>query len=420
MPIGSPGPVSPDRYVAALGGADPVESMEEAPKRLRRLCRGLTDDQLTRPAARGKWSIHRVVAHLTDWESVLGSRYRIVAALDRPPLLGCDQDALVERLGVEKVSTDELLRDFERQRLANVNLLRRLPAAAWHRVGLHSERGEESIDMMVKMYAGHDRIHEGQIETIRLALFPAESKPRGGTGRALARAVVSVAAAGAKRKLGSTGTRLALRGATILAKAAAKQAVRTAAVTAARRAKSAGKEAARMAAKKGKKLVAKAAKEVASKKNRKKAAKAGQTTLAVAAGLATLGARAARKKFDELSKTPTAKKLSAKAKALADRGMDAAKREGKVLAKLAAKKSAVLRKKAGKKVAVMEKVGKKRLAKLEKSAGKLAKELRKDAEVALKKSQKSAKKLRKRAAAVAEDLLEKADETRKELVQRFS
>ena len=47
-----------------------------------------------------------------------------------------------------------------------------MPKSSWSRVGLHSERGEESIETLVTMYAGHDRIHEEQLETLRLALFP--------------------------------------------------------------------------------------------------------------------------------------------------------------------------------------------------------------------------------------------------------
>jgi hypothetical protein len=35
------------------------------------------------------------------------------------------------------------------------------------RVGVHSERGEESVAHMIKMYAGHDLLHLAQLERIR-------------------------------------------------------------------------------------------------------------------------------------------------------------------------------------------------------------------------------------------------------------
>lgn len=176
MAAGSPGPVVPDRYLEALGGDDAVTSMAEAPDRLRRLVRGLTEKQLATRPAPGKWSIREIVAHLADNEVVLGSRYRFIAAMERPPLPGFDQDAFVANLGVAKATTADLLDDFAMARAVNIGLLERVADAAWERVGIHAERGEESFGHLVTMYAGHDRIHISQVETIRTGLFPKARK----------------------------------------------------------------------------------------------------------------------------------------------------------------------------------------------------------------------------------------------------
>ncbi|HQQ76503.1 MAG TPA: DinB family protein [Thermoanaerobaculia bacterium] len=172
MAAGSPGPVVPDRYLEALGGDDPVAAMAEAPDLLRRLVRGLTEKQLATRPAPGKWSIKEIVAHLADNEVVLGGRYRFIAAMDRPPLPGFDQDAFVANLGVGKAATGDLLDDFAMARAVNIGLLERVGESAWNRVGIHAERGEESLGRLVTMYAGHDRIHLAQVETIRTGLFP--------------------------------------------------------------------------------------------------------------------------------------------------------------------------------------------------------------------------------------------------------
>jgi hypothetical protein len=68
-------------------------------------------------------------------------------------------------------------------RAANLGLLERLPEEAWDRVGLHSERGEESIRKLVFMYAGHDRHHIAQVETIRTGLFPKAGRPKSKTAK---------------------------------------------------------------------------------------------------------------------------------------------------------------------------------------------------------------------------------------------
>lgn len=161
-----------ERYSDAIGEDDPFLVMSDTPQKLRRLMRGLTEKQLSRPPAPGKWSIKQIVAHLADGEVILGSRYRLIAAHDRPTLQGYDQDLFVQMLGIENATTEELLYDFELARAVNIGLLVRLPEEAFDRVGIHSERGEESIETIVTYYAGHDRIHLSQVETIRTGLFP--------------------------------------------------------------------------------------------------------------------------------------------------------------------------------------------------------------------------------------------------------
>lgn len=178
MATGKPGPVVPERYAAALGADDPFEVMAETPALLRKKLMGLNERQLATRPAPGKWSIKEIVAHLLDGEVMIGSRYRLVAAHDRPALMGYDQDAFVERLGVDHARTSELLADFFMARAVNLGLLSRLPEEALDRTGVHSERGEESIRGMVAMYAGHDRIHLDQVETIRTGLFPKRKPAR--------------------------------------------------------------------------------------------------------------------------------------------------------------------------------------------------------------------------------------------------
>jgi hypothetical protein len=192
------GPVIPERYREALGGDDPLLAMFEAPQRLRKLLKGLTEKQLARRPAPGKWSIKEIVANLADGEVILGSRYRFIAAQEKPAIAGYDQDLFVEKLGVANAATEEILADFEMARAVNLGLLLRLPEEAFERVGIHSERGEESIGTMVTLYAGHDRIHLGQVETIRTGLFPPKKKGAKRTARKAAKAKPGKVAAKAK------------------------------------------------------------------------------------------------------------------------------------------------------------------------------------------------------------------------------
>lgn len=165
-------------YAAALAGDDPIWVMAGTPDLIRKLLRGLTEKQLSTRPAPGKWCIKEIVAHLADGEVIVGSRYRFIAAHDRPPLPSTDQDAFAARLGPMNAKAADLTDDFAMARAVNLGLLERLPEEAWDRIGIHSERGEESIRGIVATYAGHDRHHLSQIETIRTGLFPKAGKKR--------------------------------------------------------------------------------------------------------------------------------------------------------------------------------------------------------------------------------------------------
>lgn len=171
------------RYIEALEGADPIESQRKAPKRFKKLLKGLSPKQIARRPGEGKWSILEIVGHMADAEFVNGTRMRFVAAHDRPAIPAYDENLFAARLGNERAKVKDLLDAFTRLRAINMALLERLPEGALDRVGIHSERGEESIRTMLTMYAGHDRIHEAQIERVK-AFLKADKKARKATRKA--------------------------------------------------------------------------------------------------------------------------------------------------------------------------------------------------------------------------------------------
>ena len=48
-------------------------------------------------------------------------------------------------------------------------MLKTLSPEQWKHYGMHSERGQETIEHIVRMYAGHDLNHLQQIEAIVVA-----------------------------------------------------------------------------------------------------------------------------------------------------------------------------------------------------------------------------------------------------------
>ncbi|HUE84564.1 MAG TPA: DinB family protein [Vicinamibacterales bacterium] len=158
-------------YTAAvldlLGSADPMRVLQDTPSALSRCKDGLTPGQLSQPESAGKWSITQVLQHLADSELVCGYRLRMVLAHDRPAITGYDQDLWATRLHYQDADPQQAIHDFTVVRQANVRLLASASADDLKRVGVHAERGEESVAHMIRLYAGHDLLHLQQIERIR-------------------------------------------------------------------------------------------------------------------------------------------------------------------------------------------------------------------------------------------------------------
>lgn len=161
-------------YTAAvldlLGSDDPMRVLHDTPAALTSRIEGLDATQVSQPEAPGKWSITQVLQHLADSELVWGYRLRMVLAHDRPPIAGYDQDLWATRLHYADADPGQAIDDFTVLRQSNLRLLARVSDSDLARVGVHAERGEESVAHLIRLYAGHDILHLKQIARIRLAV----------------------------------------------------------------------------------------------------------------------------------------------------------------------------------------------------------------------------------------------------------
>lgn len=157
-------------YVQALlhvlGDRQPLDVLPELMPWLEARLRGVPEQLLRRPEAPGKWSVTEVVQHLADSELVLGFRTRMILSEDWPPLQGYDQDKWASLFRYSEVSYESALAQLGVLRGANLALLRRLGPAELERVGMHSERGPESLGHLMRLMAAHDLVHRRQIERV--------------------------------------------------------------------------------------------------------------------------------------------------------------------------------------------------------------------------------------------------------------
>jgi hypothetical protein len=154
------------RIIANLEGKQPMAVQSATAKKLERSIKGVPTSKLRKRPAADKWSVSEIVAHLADAEIAIGWRLRLILGAPGTPVAAFDQDTWVTSLHYEKRDPRKSVEQFRVLREANLALLKSLTPEQWKHYGMHSERGQETIEHIVRLIAGHDLNHLKQIERI--------------------------------------------------------------------------------------------------------------------------------------------------------------------------------------------------------------------------------------------------------------
>jgi hypothetical protein len=154
------------RILSHSEGKEPLRLQQAAPKKLTALIKGKTAKQLMKRPALDKWSVAEILAHLADAELAISWRLRQVLANNAILLQAYDQDLWAKTFNYAKRDPRVSLASYRTLREANLALLKSVPRKLWDNYGVHQERGNESVNHVVKMVAGHDLNHLQQIEKI--------------------------------------------------------------------------------------------------------------------------------------------------------------------------------------------------------------------------------------------------------------
>ncbi len=154
------------RIISHVEGKKPLAVQASTAKKLARLIKGVPTSKLRKRPAPDKWSVSEIVAHLADAEIAIGWRLRLILGAPGTPIAAFDQDSWVTSLHYEKRDPRKSVEQFRVLREADLALLRSLTPQQWKHYGMHAERGQESIEHIVRLIAGHDLNHLGQIERI--------------------------------------------------------------------------------------------------------------------------------------------------------------------------------------------------------------------------------------------------------------
>jgi hypothetical protein len=130
---------------------------------------GVSQTDLARRPAPGKWSIQEIICHLADVEVVNGWRYRMILAQSGSPLTAFDQDRWANETAYQRQDPALALEAFTGLRRRHLALIRQTPRSAWTRFGVHEERGRITFRDLVEWEAAHDLNHLAQVDRIRLS-----------------------------------------------------------------------------------------------------------------------------------------------------------------------------------------------------------------------------------------------------------
>jgi hypothetical protein len=150
------------RYLDLLGELDPITVLQTTPTRLLELYEALSPADLEASYRLFSWSRREVIAHLADVEVVMAFRFRQLAAVPGIELQTFDQDRWATRY--RQLEPSLAVESFRATRAWNLALFATFSLEEWLAEAYHPERGFESMDLMVRMLAGHDLNHLRQLE----------------------------------------------------------------------------------------------------------------------------------------------------------------------------------------------------------------------------------------------------------------
>src|SRR3981081_53458 len=155
-----------ERGTGYVQGKQPLAVQVATAKTLERLVKGVSTAKLRKRPAPDKWSVSEILAHLADVEIVIGWRMRSILGAPRTAVQAYDQNAWVTAGHYDKRDPRKSIELRRIMREANLALLKSLSPDQWKHFGQHAERGQESVEHIAGMVAGHDVNHIRQIERI--------------------------------------------------------------------------------------------------------------------------------------------------------------------------------------------------------------------------------------------------------------
>lgn len=142
----------------ALAADDVVGQLAAQTDEIRSSVGGLSEEKGHFSYAEGKWTIKEVLSHLIDGERIFSYRILRISRGDVTPIEGFEQDDYIQNSNANNRSFAELLEEFDRQRQADLLMIKNIDDQGLDRVGTASGN-PVSVRALVFIAAGHVAHH---------------------------------------------------------------------------------------------------------------------------------------------------------------------------------------------------------------------------------------------------------------------
>jgi hypothetical protein len=112
-----------------------------------------------------EWSLHELIVHMADSESIGAIRLRKLIAEPGGTLMTYDDAAWANELSYQNQSIEDALQIFKLLRQTTYRLLKALPDQAFTRTAVHPAYAEPyTMEQWLNIYTGHVRDHIDQLK----------------------------------------------------------------------------------------------------------------------------------------------------------------------------------------------------------------------------------------------------------------
>jgi hypothetical protein len=144
-----------------------IDTVAEAPTKLRAAVAGLTESQLDTPYRPDGWTVRQVVHHVPDSHLNAYTRFKLALTEDTPTIKPYDEAAWakLEDSKSTPVATSLALLDAVHDRW--IRILRAMSPSDFSRTLMHPENGVMNLDQMLALYEWHSRHHVAHVTNLR-------------------------------------------------------------------------------------------------------------------------------------------------------------------------------------------------------------------------------------------------------------